>query len=135
MSLGSLMWTALDLLGAGGDEDHNHRLQHVQEATFAQLRFQGADGQWLEGRAMQILYKGKPSAAQADGTGNTAAFWYCQGPDDQLYVAMPICFRIGFNWRVDWEVKPFSSDRHSHPYLLGQRPFAGAAMDGMHTPA
>ena len=118
MSLGNLMWTALDLVGVAGNEDHNQRLRQLQQETFLRLRFEGVDGQWLDGSAMQVIWKGVPSQENEDDAEGTSIFWYCLGPDAHLYVAMPISFRIGFGWRVEWKVQPFSNALHKKPAAL-----------------
>lgn len=103
LSWGGLKWSAWDLLGMGSASAHCHNLRRLHEASFARLRFVGADGRQLQGRDLTLFHRGK-ALPDVDESDDLADCWYCLGPDGRVYAAIPVSFRMAFGWRVDWEV-------------------------------
>lgn len=98
---GSYRWLRRWLAGIDAQ-----RLRQAQASSLARLRFVGADGQWLRGDQLQVLRPGRMLAPAQWPLRLEEVLWYCEGPDGQGYVAIPVNYRIGWGWRVEWEIRP-----------------------------
>jgi hypothetical protein len=94
------------------------RLRAARQETFERLRFPSRDGVVLTGAQVRVV---KQRYGRFDGMqqpeprwmAQTAddAFWYCVGPGPSWYLAIPVSRRNGFQWDVEWVVRPLDESR------------------------
>ena len=111
LGLGAVMAAAAQLNGP-------QRLRAARQETFERLRFPSRDGAAFTGAQVQVVkqLQGRFDGMQQPGPrwmaqASDDAFWYCVGPGPSWYLAIPISRRNGFQWDVDWVVRPLDEGR------------------------
>ena len=82
------------------------------------LRFPTVDGRAVTGADVRVVLRrgqwngGMPRVALAGrDLGPEDAFWYCVGPGPAWYLVIPLSWRRGFGWKVEWVVRPLDERR------------------------
>lgn len=111
LGMGVVMAAAAQLNGP-------QRLRAARQETFERLRFPLRDGAAFTGAQVQVV---KQVHGRFDGMQQPEprwmaqpsddAFWYCVGPGPSWYLAIPISRRNGFQWDVEWVVRPLDESR------------------------